>query len=279
MGSEMCIRDRDQLDRHSHLSDSTDAFQREASVDEGSIIRSLTDGERYKSFLSDHVDDPDINLTYTWAMDALQFFRTSKYQATPVYLKINEIKDTKKKNEILCVGVWYGKGKTNSRSFLKPIINVLNEVMQCGINWRGRVFRFFPILGCFDAVQKADLQCIQQFNGAFGCGACYHPGKRVKKGRGFTNVYPYNETPHPRRTMAEAIEISKHLANAGCSHIDGIRGESCLSSLNGFDFILDAPPDPLHQLYLGVTKLTFFHACLISTGLCTCTACLSSQLF
>ena len=187
-------------------------------------------------------------------MDDLQVFKTSKYQATPIYLKINELPDRVKKSEILCAGVWYGKEKAVSKSFLKPFIERLNQLRDSGIDWKGKVVRFHPILCCVDAVQKADLQFIHQFNGSYGCGACYHPGERVRKGRGFTNAYPYTENRHPLRSMAETIEISNHVDSASCPHIDGVRGKSCLASLSGFDFILDAPPDPLHQLYIGVTK-------------------------
>ena len=244
----------DQLERHPCLSDER-ARSSSLFVNEESVIRNFKDGERYRDFLQMHSAESDdtINLSYTWGMDALQIFRTSKYQATPIYLRINELSDGAKKNEILCVGIWYGKRKAVSKSFLKPFIDRLNELQDTGIDWKGKLVRFHPILGCFDAVQKADLQCIHQFNGAFGCGACHHPGKRVKKGRGFTNVYPYTEDRHPLRSMAETIEISKHVS-VNCPHIDGVRGESCLASLTGFDFILDAPPDPLHQLYIGVTK-------------------------
>ena len=63
-----------------------------------------------------------------------------------------------------------------------------------------------------------------------------------------------SQNRHPLRSMAETIEISNHVDSASCPHIDGVRGKSCLASLSGFDFILDAPPDPLHQLYIGVTK-------------------------
>lgn len=62
-----------------------------------------------------------------------------------------------------------------------------------------------------DAVQKDDLQYLHQFNGSFGCGACYHPGKHVKIRRGFTNVHPFTKDHHPLRSTAETMKISNHV--------------------------------------------------------------------
>lgn len=121
---------QDLLGRFPCLSDERTWSSRNLNVD--LVIRSLKDGERYQDFTLMSSANDVIDLSYSWAMDALQVFKTSKYQATPIYLKINELPDRVKKSEILCAGVWYGKEKAVSKSFLKPFIERLNQTKGLG---------------------------------------------------------------------------------------------------------------------------------------------------
>lgn len=80
-----------------------DSQLKHRQASESTNIISIFDGLRYKKLASDFNDSDcrDLHLPYTWAMDAVQIFQTSKYSVTPVYMKINELPYQHRK--ILCL--------------------------------------------------------------------------------------------------------------------------------------------------------------------------------
>lgn len=148
------------------------------------------------------------DISYTWAIDGLPVFHTSNFQVTPLYIKLNELPMHVRNNELICLGLWFGKGKVISKTFLTPLLEKLNHLKQDGFVWNGVRMYLHPILCCADAVQKADLQAIHQFNGAFGCGLCYAPGVRIRKHRGYVNVYPYKESVYEPRTKERTLAVN-----------------------------------------------------------------------
>lgn len=68
--------------------------------------------------------------------------------------------------------------------FLKPFLEKIIELSTIGINSeiKGELgnINFFIIAAPVDTVARAPLQNMKQFNGYYGCGLCYHPGKILK---------------------------------------------------------------------------------------------------
>ena len=60
-----------------------------------------------------------------------------------------------------------------------------------------------------DLPAQAKLLNFTQFNGAYGCATCKHPGEVVVSGRGTTRAYRYQEPPFPCRTSAETKMLGK----------------------------------------------------------------------
>ena len=110
--------------------------------------------------------------------------------------------------------------------------------------------------GIFDLPAQASVLNVIQFNGAFGCLYCKHPGIQTKSGSGTCRIYPPFEFQ-----MLSDTEY-KYLASAAESThtpVYGIKGESVL---NGY---VNIPSniliDSMHMLYENITKkllLSFF---------------------
>ena len=95
--------------------------------------------------------------------------KSSSFQATPLYCVINEIPRNLQLNYMLYGGVWYGKCKAHTATFLKPLVPRFNELSSVGVAYTnddaevGRM-RFHVLFEIVDAVYKAEVQCIRQLN-------------------------------------------------------------------------------------------------------------------
>ncbi|MGH0118549.1 UNVERIFIED_CONTAM: hypothetical protein FKN15_015227 [Acipenser sinensis] len=85
-------------------------------------------------------------------------------------------------------------------TFLKQFVDDIEQINTEGVKWvhpqnkSTCVSKVYPIICSCDAVAPYMLQGIQQFNGANGCSYCLNKGIVVPKGRGFTRVYPPDES-------------------------------------------------------------------------------------
>lgn len=78
-----------------------------------------------------------------------------------------------------------------------------------------------------DLVAKAPSLCFSQYNGKSGCSVCLHPGDRIKKGKGYSRVYPYSDEDHPLRTREQTLIHARTAERTG-KPVFGIKGVSPL---------------------------------------------------
>lgn len=82
-----------------------------------------------------------------------------------------------------------------------------------GVTWvdkdgRRRTSRVRALVCVCDAVARAMVQNLKQFNGRYGCGFCYHEGEVVDKGNGQTRVYPIDRGIVPLRSKTSTVELA-----------------------------------------------------------------------
>ena len=78
-----------------------------------------------------------------------------------------------------------------------------------------------------DLVAKAPSLCFSQYNGKSGCSVCLHPGDRIKKGKGYSRIYPYSDEDHPLRTREQTLIHARTAERTG-KPVFGIKGVSPL---------------------------------------------------
>lgn len=85
------------------------------------------------------------------------------------------------------------------------------------------------------------------FPGQFGCGFCYHPGVKMRMGRGETRSYTTRETEYQLRTHREVMDLAVRAEALGKSQ-QGIKGISILSELPDFDVVRCIDLDSFHAV-------------------------------
>ena len=151
-------------------------------------------------------------------------------------------------NNIITCGVWVGQKKPNMSVLLKPILEHLDRLSITGFSFLSpdgfETIRIKLLFGVFDLVAKASVLNFKQFNGAYGCPTCLHPGEYLN-----TQVYPPGQTNFSIRTckgVAEAIEEGI----ATRTVVEGVKGPSVLRGY--LDIIKGVPADYMHCVLEGV---------------------------
>ncbi|XP_044019490.1 uncharacterized protein LOC122859872 [Aphidius gifuensis] len=217
-------------------------------------LEDVYDGELYKrlsepgEFLSNRN-----NFTFTFNTDGASVSDSSKSNAWPVFLQINESPPHLRKRHMLLSTVWVGTGHPVANTFLKPLVNQLNHLYETGITWKYNgdyklTSKFMVLLCSVDSVARPLILRMTQFNGAFGCNFCYQNGCT----HGDSFKYPL-EKKIILRTHEETVELGEQSLNSG-TRILGVIGPSILFGLFGFDCMRGMVVEPLHNLFLGVAK-------------------------
>lgn len=111
------------------------------------------------------------------------------------------------------------------------------------------------LISTVDAVARAVLQNIHQFNGEYGCSFCLHPGKHIAVKNGHSRVY-CGDLQILRSIEQHERDIEKVLQTTEKS-VHGVK-EPCISMLiPNFSVTNSFPPDHMHGVLLGVTKMFF----------------------
>lgn len=140
-----------------------------------------------------------------------------------------------------------------------------------------RVVRCILLCGSFDAPAKCMFQNMLQYNGAYGCPYCLHPGETVKTSeRGHTLTYPFHlkgqqsegegQGAHltamriERRTHDQTLKFAREAENSKCSGalnaaVKGVKGMTWSMFLPGLDIISGVTIDYMHCVLLGITKM------------------------
>lgn len=86
-------------------------------------------------------------------------------------------------------------------TFLRPFVAELSELFTKGLSWvhpvtgRQMISYICAPVCSVDAVARAMLQNIKQYNGTYGCSLCEQPGKTCKQSSiAHSHIYPPSDT-------------------------------------------------------------------------------------
>ena len=185
--------------------------------------------------------------------DGVPLFKSSKSSIWPVYLEIANLPPSlrfRHDNTIIC-GLYVGQGKPKLTVLMKPIMESINYMNAVGFAFMSpegvKTVRIKLLFGIFDLIAKAPMLNMNQFNGAYGCPTCLHPGMSSSPG---ARVY-LPGTIYPIRSLLDirnAIAESKEQGNT----IRGIKG---VSPIAGYLHLVNGIPiDYMHCVAEGVVK-------------------------
>ncbi|KAK3910766.1 Halomucin [Frankliniella fusca] len=236
-------------------------YDRKASEEN---IEDIFDGNIYKDEMNNGFLRNPNNLSFMWYSDGIKIFKSSSFSVWPLCLVINELPYKKRSHpdNILLIGLWFGKSKPNPNVYLRPLLKTMKKFESDGHvfklpNNREILVKGKILCGTCDLPAKAKFLQFKQYNGAFGCARCMQEGARAVAGKTTVQVYPY-EPDVPMRTheqtklfAAEALEARTRNRNASVS---GVKGPSLLTKLVP-DIIRCTVIDIMHGCFLGVARL------------------------
>lgn len=132
---------------------------------------------------------------------------------------------------------------------MQEIKKINTNGIKCIINGETRLLKLYMLVSCVDAVARAPMQGLVQFNGYFSCNWCLHPGKWVD---GCVRFPILHDHP-PNRQVVQTINHGKQAVTSG-QIIQGVKYVSPLIDLPYFNIIDGFVPDFLHCCLAGVAK-------------------------
>ncbi|XP_049519252.1 uncharacterized protein LOC125943785 [Dermacentor silvarum] len=221
----------------------------------GEPITDIVDGFLYQ----EQVDSTSrFNFSLLWNTDGVQVFKSSVKSLWPVHCVIPELPPLLRKKFQILTLLWFST-KPLMNTFLRPFCSELQDLASHGLTWRhpetGKTMVSYikaPV-SSVDAVARAMLQRIRQFNGSFGCSFCEHPGKSCPLPRkGHVHIYPPGRSHTLRngnRMRRQAVEATRK------GHaVKGVIGPTILSLIPSFDCSSGFIVDYMHCVLLGVVR-------------------------
>lgn len=217
-------------------------------------ITDIYDGKLYRKFIS----SLNVNERYSYAtgifnVDGAPVFEGSKCSIYPIQVIINEIPAQERiKNPILC-GLWFGKSKPTTNTYLLPFVAEMNKLssngVSCNILGENRCIKLYSLCCSVDTVARAPLQGLMQFNAYYGCHWCLHPGEYVNTSMKYPLIFPEPESRDNVKTieqMEEAFETKQS--------VQGVKDVTCLINLNQFQIVSGFIVEYMHCVLQGVAK-------------------------
>lgn len=178
-------------------------------------------------------------------------FDSKNYKIWPVMasiINLDPFDRIKFRNIVLCV-LYYGQSKPNFSHFMEILVSHLEKVTfeHDGILVSAKVVTVVA-----DLPAKAECLNMVQFNGYYGCSLCLIKGSYSLEFHKMT--YPLTM----EGTLRDAGSHAVHAREATTKKpVYGVKGTTNLSKV--ICIPCDVPLDPMHLLYLGITKSIFSH--------------------
>ena len=229
-------------------------------------LTDVTDGEIYQKLCAGNGPLSTLfpyNISFTLNTDGVNIVKSSAYSIWPVYLTINELPYSirKQKHNMIVAGLWFSEHKPIMNMFLKPIVESLTFMERTGVSILVDGVKFickaFLICATADIPVKAMLLEMKQHNGEYSCSKCLQPGSNFRTiNNGNIRVFPYDEKnpSGPARNHNSFLDDASKAIDTG-KPVHGIKGPCVLYGLSCFDLVKSVSIDYMHCVLQGICKL------------------------
>lgn len=217
-------------------------------------IKDIYDGHSYKSFKNClPPDEKNRYVTAIFNTDGAPRFESSQNSIWPIQIQINELPPQSRLNNTITCGIWFGKNKPNMITFLDIFVKEMNAInkngIECIVNGEKRKLKLYMLVSCVDAVARAPMQGLVQFNGYNSCSWCLHRGEWYD---GCVRFPILNYRPADRQ-VSSTVKYGKQAIKERTT-IMGVKYVTPLIDLPCFNIIDGFVPDYLHCYLAGVVK-------------------------
>ena len=207
-------------------------------------------GHRYKSMTQNTHD-----LTCTFSIDGVPVFKSSKYSLWPLSLVLDELPYRLRRRNVMIGALRFGDSKMNIDLVFSKVVPYLNSFQVEGIHWFTSTglpvtSRIIFTKCSVDSPARCMIQGMTQFNGEHVCSWCRLSGQVVNKGKGHCRVYPFYKNLN---IMLRNSEEHKRQLLEG-TFPEGVKCQSPLLDLKGFDIFEGCVVEAMHSVYGGVLK-------------------------
>lgn len=233
-------------------------------------IGDVYDGTIYKRlFENGGILSDKNNLSFALNTDGVPIFKSSNIGLWPVYLLINELPMSMRKQRDFSVfyGAWISSRKPQMWSFLKPLYEELAHLESEGYEFTDdngdKFISKCVLLTCTcDLPARALVYNSIQFNGKYSCWYCLEQGETCKLDTGGScHVFPFNRDnpknePRTKETVSQDIRsVFENIEyNSKDYLVRGHKGPFWFFYLKHFDVINSCVIDYMHGICLGIMK-------------------------
>lgn len=225
-------------------------YYRTAYCENSNIIGDIYDSNLYKQYIRSMPTKKDC-YTFILNWDGVAKFKSSKTQAWPIYLIINELplEIRFKKENIIYAGLWVGKGKPNPNIIFSVLVKELLQ-LEKGIKMNDPygneiIVRCCCLMATMDLPARASAMLMTSHKGNCGCIYCLNTGRSF--GRRF--VFPIDRNANTALRTKEAQEqCFSQLRNNTQGRIKGIEGITVFCYLNNWNMSQFCSLDIMHLL-------------------------------
>lgn len=211
----------------------------------------IYDGDLYRAFVASTANARHI-ISFVLNADGTPLFKSSGTAIWPIQLLLNQLPATQKMQKVILAALWFGKKKPDMVLFQDAFVDAVNNLSEKGFNLehhgRAKTFKAFCICCAVDAVARAPMQGIMQFNAHHGCNWCLQKGERVLN----STKSPVQQTVQERTELQMIQDMEQ--AVAGGRPVNGVRTVSPLIRLEHFNIVWVFVPDYMDYMLLGVAR-------------------------
>ncbi|XP_043470408.1 uncharacterized protein LOC122503784 isoform X2 [Leptopilina heterotoma] len=212
-------------------------------------------GKEYRRLVEKNVISEN-DITIQWNSDGVSVSKSSIKSIWPILVMVNELPYRLRKNNMLLCGLWFGT-KPQMNLFLRPFVDELIELHDNGFKSTTFVckdpvvIKVHTLLSPVDSSARSKILNYMQYNGEFGCPYCLKKGERIPVGAGYARVFC--GCIEKLRTLAQHNKDAKKAD--GKVPVRGVKGYCVVSLIPLFNVVKCFPPEYLHSVLEGVTKL------------------------
>lgn len=198
--------------------------------------------------------------TYDYFIDSAPIFKSSENSAWFIKVVLNCLNEHIRFKRVLTVAVSVTSKNFNMQVFLIPFVKWANYLFETGVKYNAtdgseKTRKFLPL--CLKADKGAihKICLISAFNAQFGCPYCLHPNKTVDS-RIYNKYILLDEKPIRR---SNEMWLNDAQISSSEVRIRGICGKTVLFEIPYIKFPQHLCIEPIHCLYLGITKYVADH--------------------
>lgn len=172
--------------------------------------------------------------------DGLPIYNSCKNDFWPILCSVDNIKT---RCSIVPFCITGGKMKPDNLDFFNETVQELNQLIDHGLNYNGKVFRVRVVCCVCDAPARAMVKLIKGHGGFYSCDKCTQKGETIANRRVFAQIEGLTLRTHESYCNREQIE-----------HHIKLNEVSPMQQLQNFDMVCDFSLDYMHLICLGLMK-------------------------